>query len=500
MSSKDACILEIMIKDLKPLNILFLFPDQLRADFLSCYGADFIETPHIDSIARSGCRYDRALSPSPLCVPARASLLTGLNGIRLGVLDNSSWLRPDNGKLGIETWPGQLSEAGYFTSAIGKMHFSPWDGSEGFQHRIISEDKRHLYIQDDYYDYLEEQGLEKLHGRDHEGYYENKGAIISTIPEEHQVDRWVSDQAAEFIKGYSGKKPFALMVGFPGPHCPYDPPPYYADQFDPLLMPAAAGEKDYTRKLRDACIESCSKSWNGVDYADFNEQQIAKIRAHYAGLVKQIDDGVGRIIESLKEAGKFDNTLIIFSSDHGDLLGDFGMVGKANFMESSIRVPMLVSHPDMPGEINHNEPVSLTDINRTILRAAGIKSKDRNDSCVLPGLPFSEKVCRDYVFGCVFGDFMITRGKWKLARYSGGDVHLFNLGDDPLEQNNLADDPASFSVLKELDILMTLEIGLSLYDQQSPVMSWDRVITEQADTAASAFGKRGWSRKYPAYR
>ena len=120
-------------------NLIFIMPDQLRYDFLGCNGADFIQTPHIDSLAAHGMRYRRAYSVSPICVPARASLLTGLNAIRNGVLDNGQWLRPDLDDCGISTWPEYLNRQGYYTAGVGKMHFYPWDINHGLQYRVIAE-------------------------------------------------------------------------------------------------------------------------------------------------------------------------------------------------------------------------------------------------------------------------------------------------------------------------------------------------------------------------
>ena len=115
-------------------NIVFLFPDQLRSDFLSCYGAEFIDTPNIDAIANGGTRYQNSYSASPVCVPARTALLTGMNAVRNGVLDNFHAIRADYSEIGTYTWPQILSRAGYYTAAIGKMHFYPWDASHGFQY------------------------------------------------------------------------------------------------------------------------------------------------------------------------------------------------------------------------------------------------------------------------------------------------------------------------------------------------------------------------------
>ena len=114
-------------------NLLFIMADQLRPDFLGCYGADFVETPNIDSLAERGIRYNRAYTAHPACVPARAALLTGMNAIRNGVTDNGLWLRPDLADCGIQLWPQLLNQIGYRTAAIGKMHFTPWDITHGFQ-------------------------------------------------------------------------------------------------------------------------------------------------------------------------------------------------------------------------------------------------------------------------------------------------------------------------------------------------------------------------------
>jgi len=149
-------------------NILVIMPDQLRHDFLGCYGADFIRTPHIDRIAVEGTRYDRAYSLHPVCVPARVSLLTGLNAMKAGVLGNGQFLRPDHEACGIQVWPQMLSQQGYFTAAIGKMHFYPWNLMLGFQHRVICEDKRWLLVQDDYAKLLAGHGLHKFHGNEHD--------------------------------------------------------------------------------------------------------------------------------------------------------------------------------------------------------------------------------------------------------------------------------------------------------------------------------------------
>ena len=140
-----------MQEDSKRPNIVFLFPDQFRADFTGFNGADWLNTPNIDSIAENGVSYSNSFSASPICVPARTALLTGMNAIRNGVTTNLHNLRADWRDAGLRTWPEILSENGYYTAGIGKMHFYPWDERRGFQYRVICEDKIWLEVRDDYY-------------------------------------------------------------------------------------------------------------------------------------------------------------------------------------------------------------------------------------------------------------------------------------------------------------------------------------------------------------
>ena len=150
-------------------NIVFLFPDQFRSDFSGCYGADWLETPNIDRIAVDGVRYTNAFSASPICVPVRTALLTGMNALKNGVSDNLHNLRGDWRDAGVKIWTDILSESGYYTAGVGKMHFYPWDEKRGFEYRVTCEDKRWTMVGDDYHGYLKQLGLKKLRGDELEG-------------------------------------------------------------------------------------------------------------------------------------------------------------------------------------------------------------------------------------------------------------------------------------------------------------------------------------------
>lgn len=474
-------------------NILFIMPDQLRADFLNCYGAEFISTPHIDSLCARGVRYERAISPSPICVPARASLLTGRNAIQNRVLDNRHWLAPNRLQMGISTWVDDLRNVGYHTEAIGKMHFYPWDHMEGFNHRVIAEDKRHIGLQDDYADYLAQHGLRKLHGNEHPNYFDDKGAIFSKIPLEHQVDRWVTRKTIEFIENRNNDQPFALMVGLPSPHCPYDPPREYGEQFSTQTMPPSIPATVDSDAFRADVIKANRFAWNGVDYSEFDETHKRKIRAHYSGLVKLVDDCVGDMIESLRRSGQYHNTIIIFASDHGDFLGDYELIGKRYFYEPSIRVPLIVSHPETDNPSVVKSVVSLTDIAATIRRFGGAKFESSRDSTPLPRGLDDQLPKREYVFGATENGYMVTSNHWKLCRYANEHTMLFDLSNDPQEQVNLAYDPSYTSTLKQLDGLLQKFVLESLKDSTCNL----RVETHELNPQ-SEFSQRGWQRPFPA--
>jgi arylsulfatase len=476
------------------LNIVFLMPDQLRPDFLGCYGANFVETPHIDSLAEQGVRYERAYSSSPICVPARASLLTGMNAIKNGITSNGQWLRPDLHEMGIHTWPEKLNEVGYYTAAIGKMHFYPWDINHGFQYKVGAEDKRWPYIRDAYYHSLREHNYRKLHGNEHEGYHENKGAIVNKIPWEHSVDHFVGQEACRFIHTYGKEQPFAMMVGFPGPHCPYDPNDEFLEEVDPKAMPEAVpAVAENSERIRQDNIRGNRGAWNGVDYSEFTAAHKQKIRAHYAALVKQIDHEVGQILEALRQEGLLENTVIIFASDHGDYLGDHDLIGKGTFYEASTRVPLIVRLPQASSAQTYTDLVELGDVTATILALAGVEVPGYYDSIPLPELGLPETERRQRVVGMTHNGWMLYDGEWKLAKYATGDTHLFNLRLDPDEQHNLVRDP------QHLERYVAMEAELAQEIMRSIVVSHTdkQLDTNNAFWGSDEYGKESWQRPYP---
>lgn len=474
-------------------NILIIFPDQLRADFCGCYGANWLKTPCIDQLAKEGVKYTSAVSPSPACVPARASMLTGKSALANRVTDNRKWLRPDHEEMGIYTWPQRLVKAGYHTAAIGKMHFYPWDITEGFQHRVIAEDKRHIEIQDDYTIYLKKHGYNRFHGSVSEGYYENVGAIISKIPEEHQIDRFVCNETCSYLDCIDKEQPFALMVGFPGPHCPYDPSSEMMNQIDKdAPVPLSVPRTEDSDKFRPQNIKDNSYPWNGVDIENFTEEQKKKVRRHYSALVQAIDEYTRIIIQKLKDRGLYEDTIIIFSSDHGDYLGDFGMAGKGHFYESATRVPLIVRYPGQEPMVV-NETVSLTDLYNTILSFAGLDVTDTEDSTVL--VPFGNHKSRSKVFGCNSQGWMLRDNQYQYTVYYNGVRELYDFINDPGQQINLLHnkeyDEKAEAMRTELEhrVFMAINEG-----NQDTIAKPDNMNRKKG---FDSFNYEGWKRPFP---
>ena len=474
-------------------NIVILLPDQLRWDFVGCYGAGFARTPAIDGLAAGAVRYDRAISPHPLCIPARASMLTGHNAVATGVLTNGTWLRPDHARCGMPTLAEILAGRGYQTAAIGKMHFIPWDLAEGFRYRRIAEDKRHIHIRDDYADTLAARGLRKLRGVEEAGYREHLMASISPLGEADQVDTWVGDETVRFIdtRGHDG--PLLLMVGFPGPHDPYNPPADWAARFDPDAMPAAAAPTRESEIFRAGQIESHRHGSAMVDLAQFPAAAKRRIRAHYSALVALIDKQVGRILAALSRNGFDERTIVILTSDHGDLLGDFDLVGKNNFFEPSIHVPLIVRPPAAAAGSVCSDLVTLTDLFATVLAYSGLGPVDATcDSHPLPGLGLAGGAGRNHALGALGTGTMVMDRRFKLARYTNGTAALHDIDADPFEQRNRIDDPALATVRSTLEAQLNSNLLAALARANR-----DKTYAYATMTPDHPSHARGWQRPYP---
>ncbi len=420
-------------------NLLFITTDQQRWDSLPCYGLDFMQTPNLDHLAAEGMVFDSCIVPSPVCVPCRAAMLSGQYPASTGVLGNGHWLPPD-----VPTWPSLISQTGRNTAAIGKMHFNPWDSLEGFDQRITAEDKRHTYLPDHHVQFLAAHGMERQHPTTLPGYYENLGASVSPRERRFHVDGFVGDRAAEWISE-KGSEPFAAWVSFPGPHDPYDPPEDMAEMYadapipHPIGSPEELVNKPAAQRSRGA--GSLGNSMFRLDLSLATTENYLKWRKHYYANISLIDEGIGKMLAALESTGTLDDTLIIFTSDHGDALGDHGMPFKGFFYDCMSRVPLIVKGPGISAARSSSlvSTLDLVPLFYNSCEAAAPATLQGED--IRPLFADPTATIREHAFCEIEGRMMVRSATHKYAHYSDGSSELYDLTTDPDEITNLADNP-----------------------------------------------------------
>jgi len=433
----------------KPPNILFITTDQQRQDSLPCYGLDFMQTPALDRLAAEGCVFERCYSGSPVCQPGRASFILGQYPHVHGVPDNFRWIRPDS-----PTIARLFDRAGWHTAAIGKMHFHPWDNCEGFGYRIIAEDKRHIFRRDDWTKYLQAHGYSRDHPALVPGYRENLGAIISPLPEKMHLDSFIGDEAVKWIHEQA-ESPFFAWVAFNSPHDPYDPPENLAGLYRDAAIPEPVGlDEDPTSKppyQRENIRFYNSNPLFLTDYSKIDARQARTMRQHYLATVSLVDRQVGKILQALEARGLLESTLVVFSSDHGDHLGDHGLPFKSTFYESALMVPLIMRGPGLRPGSRCSSFVDWLDLHATFLTLAGIPVPDhaqgKDISCVLADP--TAKV-RGEAFSELLGSAMVRTESHKLVLCDDGSGELYDLREDPLEVVNHYNDPVFKNLQEEL--------------------------------------------------
>jgi arylsulfatase len=422
-------------------NILLLFTDEQRWDAMGCAGNDVLHTPHLDRLAASGVRFSQACTSTPICVAARHSLVTGHRGSR------THWV--DNGKLPgpepvLPTMMTMLHGEGYYNHAVGKLHFQ---GRHFGLHSIDSmEECPGVRVDDDYLLYLREQGVrtQAPHGLRDLLYFQPQSC---TVPEEHSPNRWVADRSIDFLQGHAkhrGKQPFFLWSSWISPHPPFAPPEPYDTMYDPLRMELPVNRSRPLSTLPSPAWPHRAR----LDGAHLDNDRIKKLKALYYGLVSQVDHQIGRLLQELDNLGLTENTLVIFASDHGEMLGDHGLCQKMVPYEASVRIPLLVRWPGKTeaGRVC-GDPVGLTDLVPTLINE--LKLEYPGDWSFLTG----ESVLSKPGGGLASGrkqfviDYGYGRKRWIAVRSetckyvywaAGGYEELYDLAQDPDELNNLA--------------------------------------------------------------
>ena len=426
-------------------NILYLMTDQHRPDCLGCAGNSVIRTPHLDSIAADGVRFSSAYSSTPSCTPARSAILTGLSPWHHGMIGYGRVA----GEYPFEL-PRALRDAGYYLYGIAKMHWHPQRRLRGYHEILLDESGRAEtpgFISD-YRRWFKEQTPDLDPDATGIGWNDYRAKAYA-LPERLHPTRWTADRAVEFIEKYERSEPFMLKVSFARPHSPYDPPQRFLDMYDIDDMPAPA-VGDWERSYAPHDDPPKPSLWHG----DLGVEQARESRRAYYASVTFLDEQIGRILAALKQRGIYDNTLVIFFSDHGDMLGDHHLWRKTYAYEASAGIPMLLRWAEAMGMNRRRggtrpQPVELRDVLPTFLDAAGAPIPDHLDGkSLLELVRGNTKDWRPYIdlehSMCYNKDHWnaLTDGKVKYIYYAfDGREELFDLTNDPKELHNLAADP-----------------------------------------------------------
>ncbi|TVQ19485.1 MAG: DUF1501 domain-containing protein [Spirochaetaceae bacterium] len=472
-------------------NVLFMYSDQHSARFMSCSGNTAISTPHMDRLAREGVQLTEAYTPMPLCIPARAALLTGRYGHSTGIMHNS------NTRLCREepTFPQALEAAGYHTVHIGKTHLAQGihPGAPGFEERLAEMGFAESYGHAgkvfcgvpgpdepdrdcEYRTYLKAKGVFQ---KFHEDYVKRHTQLPhyynapSVLDEEDFHDMFIGTRTARWIDEYDGDKPFFVWCNWGGPHAPWDAPGRYATMYDPddVDDPIADDGANLPASIRKRMAKTMR---------EMPAEELKKCKANYYGMINVCDDGIGRMLAALEKKGILDDTLVIYASDHGEMMYNHGLHGKSVFFDDSVKVPCLVRYPRRFAQGLKSAALANTiDLVPTILEIAGAEPLvPMNGTSMVPLLTgvadtYQEATFSEHGAGRGGSEFqvagdawkMVREGDWKYAYSPGWDRQiLFNVKEDPDELDNLSGDPSHADVEARLhgrilDFMFATEYG-----------------------------------------
>ncbi len=422
-------------------NILLIQTDQQRFDTIHALGNPIIQTPAQDRLVAEGTAFTSAYCPSPVCVSSRCSMLLGQWPHRTGCTSNTPM--PQDRTSLME----YLNGAGYQTHGIGKMHFSPENRKMwGFETRVFSEEGSGG---DDFSEHLENEGYGHIvapQGERSEYYYIPQP---SQLPERLHHTQWLGDGTIDFLEKRDRQRPFFCWTSFIKPHPPFENPVPWNRLYRTVEMPLPFLPTDY-----EELLTYWSHFQNRYKYRDqgMDMNLVRTMRAAYYACISFIDYNVGRILAALEAEGVLDDTLILYTSDHGEMLGDYNCYGKRSFLDPSARVPLLARYPERFRAGHECEtPVSLVDVLPTCLGAAGLSPTDDHDGADLAELA-GGNTNRQAIIGQFSegarGVYMLVMREHKYV-YSAADRRewLFQRLAGRMEERNLAGNPAFNRVL-----------------------------------------------------
>jgi arylsulfatase A-like enzyme len=448
-------------------NILVVLVDQHRADCVGINGNPEIRTPHLDSLAREGYSYTNCYSTFPLCTPARYSLMTGLF-----VRQHMGWANRSSISKDAPTLGKLLKNTGYRTDYVGKLHFSPTYADVGFDHMILAEQEGPGRYEDDYHrdlrahnliDFTDMQDqITELRKTAPAEYHANFGTEPTNLSYPFYSTDWIGLKAVEHLEQWD-ESPQFMVVGFIKPHHPFDTPPPWRDLYDPQKLSFLPG-------WTESVSESDYAAYPGFfDVKTLTSEVYREILRQYYASITQIDDYVGKFVDILKRKGLYDNTLIVYVSDHGDYMGYHHLMLKNNYLyDPVIKVPLIVKYPtahpasrkvDASRTPCEAKLVSLIDVTATILETAGADIPE----CIQATAQPLATCIREAVFAENLNSTMVRTADCKLILSEKLPSCMFDLTKDPFELHNLIDHPdyqtIKHALLKKLEEFDELDDG-----------------------------------------
>jgi choline-sulfatase len=452
----------------RPKNVLLLMSDQHRRDCLGASGDSVARTPNLDALANTSVRFTNAYCSNPVCTPSRASLLTGLYTHHHQAWNNTTPWPPEH-----KTIAHHFSRAGYMTALIGKMHFVDAQ-THGFDYRLDFNDwyqqlgpKTKLYA-DELSRANSGSGLPQIDDlwRDTGDPWKNdrdlddrQGAVavgrVSKIPEQDHFESFVARESIRFLRNYGRTQPFLLISSFLKPHDPFMPAARFAKMFraSDMRLPDTWGKVDLSKVPREV-RESIQRNAPTPELRN-REDALRRIAYYYANLA-QMDDALGSVLRALSELALAENTIVLYTSDHGEMLGEHGLWQKFQFYEPSCGVPLLVRAPGVSRPGICYAPVSQVSALPTIAELCEVPVSGALDETSLvaqirrPETSRRNPVFSEFNLGTSNAKYMIRDGSLKLTHWTHDIPELYDLRTDPKEMTNLGLDPAHKDTVEKL--------------------------------------------------
>ena len=447
---------ESAVKNERP-DILWICTDQQRGDTIASLGNSHIRTPNVDRLVSEGVTFTNAFSQSPVCTPSRASFLTGRYPRTTGARQNGQMIPADEVLI-----TKMLADAGYDCGLSGKLHIAPCQGmvekriDDGYRVFRWSHDPHPNWPENEYIQWLNSKGYTWK-----DVYKPNGKHAFAGVPADLHQTPWCFDRAIDFIEE-ERPSPWLMSVNVFAPHHPFDPPKEYFDRYDPDKLPDPKykpGELA-NKPIFQQVDHDGAYGGSQLGFSKMTPRERREVTAAYYAMIEQVDDHVGRILKMLDDTGRRENTIVIFMSDHGELLGDHGMYLKGPHMyDCSIRVPLILSWPGhFKAGLKSDALVELVDLVPTLLDALHmpipnrVQGKSLFDICTGKAGPHNHKdhIYAEYYVGQPFHRHlkpdplvtMVRNRTHKCAVYAGIEVgELYDLRADPDEFDNLWDDP-----------------------------------------------------------